>query len=56
MHWFSMGSLEAFVTGMEGEFRVDVREESFIDVSLRDLPRQPTILVMPPRLLGVEAR
>jgi L-ascorbate metabolism protein UlaG (beta-lactamase superfamily) len=38
MHWFSMSSLQAFVAGMEGEFRVDVREESFIDVSLRDLP------------------
>jgi hypothetical protein len=56
MHWFSVRSLEAFVAGMEGEFRIDGREESFIDVSLRDLPRQPTIMVMPPRLLGVEAR
>jgi L-ascorbate metabolism protein UlaG (beta-lactamase superfamily) len=54
MHRFSMGSLQGFLTGMEGEFRVDVRDEPVIDVSLRGLPRQPTILVMPPRLLGVE--
>ena len=55
MHWFSMGSLQGFLAGMEGQFRVDVRDEPFIDVSLRGLPRQPTIMVMPPRLLGVEA-
>jgi L-ascorbate metabolism protein UlaG (beta-lactamase superfamily) len=56
MHWFSMGSLQGFLAGMEGEFRVDVRNESFIDVSLRELPRQPTVVVMPPQLLGTEAR
>jgi L-ascorbate metabolism protein UlaG (beta-lactamase superfamily) len=56
MHWFSMASLQGFVAGMGAQFRVDVRDEPFIDVSLRDLPRQPTIVLMPPRLLGVEAR
>jgi L-ascorbate metabolism protein UlaG (beta-lactamase superfamily) len=56
MHWFSMGSLQDFLAGMEGQFQVDVREEPFIDVSLRGLPRHPTIMVMPPRLLGVEAQ
>lgn len=55
MHWFSMGSLQAFLDGMEGQFQVDVQEESFLDVSLRGLPRQPTVVVMPPRLLGAEA-
>jgi L-ascorbate metabolism protein UlaG (beta-lactamase superfamily) len=54
MHWFSTGSLQTFVAGMEGQFRVDVRPEPFIEVSLRDLPRQPTITVMPPLLLGLE--
>jgi hypothetical protein len=56
MHWFSLGSLQGFLAGMEGQFRVDVRDEPFIDVSLRGLPRQPTVMVMPPRLLGVEER
>jgi L-ascorbate metabolism protein UlaG (beta-lactamase superfamily) len=54
MHWFSMGSLQAFLTGMEGEFRVEFRDEPSIDVSLRGLPRQPTIMVMSPRLLGID--
>jgi hypothetical protein len=56
VHWFSRSSLEVFLAGMEGQFRVEVRNEPFIDVSLRGLPRQPTIMVMPPRLLGVEAQ
>jgi hypothetical protein len=56
MHWFSRGSLQVFLAGMEGQFRVEVRDEPFIDVSLRGLPRQPTIMVMPPRMLFVEAR
>jgi hypothetical protein len=41
---------------MDGQFRVEVRDESFVDVSLRGLPRQPMVMVMPPHLLGVEAR
>jgi L-ascorbate metabolism protein UlaG (beta-lactamase superfamily) len=56
MHWFSRGSLQVFLAGMEGPFRVEVSDEPFIDVSLRGLPRQPTVMVMPPRLLGIEAR
>jgi hypothetical protein len=50
-----MGSLEGFLAGIGGQFRVEVREDPFIDLSLRGLPRQPTIIVMPPRLPGVEA-
>jgi L-ascorbate metabolism protein UlaG (beta-lactamase superfamily) len=56
MHWFSVGSLQTFRAGMGGQFRIDVRDEAFIEVSLRNLPRQSTVVVMPPRLLGVEAR
>jgi L-ascorbate metabolism protein UlaG (beta-lactamase superfamily) len=56
MHWFSLGSLQGFLADMEGQFRIDVLDEPFIDVTLRGLPRQPTIMVMPPRPLGVEAR
>jgi hypothetical protein len=56
MHWFSMASLDVFLAGMEGDFEVRVQDEPFIDVSLRDLPRRPTIVAMPPRLLGTEAQ
>ena len=56
MHWSSMGSLQHFLAGMEDQFRVDVRDETFVDVLLPADPPQPTIMVMPPRLLGVEAR
>jgi hypothetical protein len=56
MHRFSLGSLQGFLAGMEGQFQIDVRDESFIDVSLCGLPRRPTIVVMAPRLLGVEAK
>ena len=54
MHWFSMTSLETFLAGMEGAFQVELRDEPFLDVSLRSLPRQPTVMAMPPRLLGLE--
>ncbi|WP_424930938.1 MBL fold metallo-hydrolase [Amaricoccus macauensis] len=56
MHWFSMTSLQGFLTAMETEFQVEILEESFIDVTLRGLPRRPTIMVMPPQMLGFAPR
>ncbi|MEM8569863.1 MAG: MBL fold metallo-hydrolase [Pseudomonadota bacterium] len=55
MHWFTMGSLEAFLANMENEFLIEVRDQPVIDVTLRGLPRQPTIVVLPPQFLGGEA-
>jgi L-ascorbate metabolism protein UlaG (beta-lactamase superfamily) len=55
-HWFSTGSLRAFVAGMEDRFRVDIRSERGIEVSLMTLPREPTIVVLPPLMLGLEDR
>ncbi len=53
-HWFSTGSLRAFIAGMEDRFRVDVRAGRDIEVALRTLPREPTIVVLTPLLLGLE--
>ena len=54
-HWFSTGSLAAFVAGMEDQFSVEVKSEPYIEVSLRELPRRPTIAVLPPLMLGIDA-
>ncbi len=54
MHWFSLASLGTFTTGMSDVFRVDLREERFIDVSMRTLPREPTVVVLQPGFLDVE--
>ncbi|WP_299820721.1 MBL fold metallo-hydrolase [uncultured Jannaschia sp.] len=52
MHWFGPSSLDRFVAGMEGEFDVDRRSESFLDVSLDTLPDRPTIVVLQPAYLS----
>lgn len=50
MHWFSGASLEAFLAEMEGEFVIDRRADSHIDLSLNTLPDRPTIVVLQPGL------
>ena len=52
MHWFSLGGLQTFLAGMQDDFRIDVREGSSMEVSLRSLPSEPTIVVLRPRFLG----
>ncbi len=52
MHWFSGLSLSAFLDGMQEDFRIDVRSERDIKVSLRTLPPEPTVVVLRPRFLG----
>jgi L-ascorbate metabolism protein UlaG (beta-lactamase superfamily) len=51
MHWFSGASLERFLAAMAGEFAIERRAESWIEVSLRELPPRPTIVVLPPAWL-----
>ena len=51
MHWFGDSTLRRFVEGMRGEFAVVEAGESSIEVSLRSLPRQPTIVVLRIELL-----
>lgn len=51
MHWFSGYSLQAFLSGIEGEFAVQRDGVSSIEVSLRSLPDRPTVVVLEPRYL-----
>jgi hypothetical protein len=51
MHWFSRTSLDNFLGGVAGEFDIDRRSESEIEVSLRTLPTRPTVVVLQPRYL-----
>lgn len=48
MHWFSGASLQVFLRDMDGAFAVVETGMSSIDLSLADLPRSPTILVLEP--------
>jgi L-ascorbate metabolism protein UlaG (beta-lactamase superfamily) len=51
MHWFSRGSLEAFLAEMSAEFSVVETGGAQIALSLDDLPSQPTIMVLEPAYL-----
>ncbi|MGR3501681.1 MBL fold metallo-hydrolase [Pseudaestuariivita sp.] len=51
MHWFSTYSLGAFLQGIGEEFEVVRHAEPYLDVSLRTLPRQPTVMVMAPQFV-----
>lgn len=46
MHYFGRSSLNIFLAGMSGEFDIQVARTPSIEVSLRNLPRQPTVLVL----------
>jgi L-ascorbate metabolism protein UlaG (beta-lactamase superfamily) len=46
MHYFGSRSLEVFLAGMAGDFDIRVSRDPTIEVSLRSLPRQPTVLVL----------
>ncbi|NJM81977.1 MAG: MBL fold metallo-hydrolase [Tabrizicola sp.] len=48
MHWFSQSSLEAFLAEMSGDFRIVETGLSEIDLALRDLPADPTVMVLEP--------
>ena len=52
MHWFSRGSLDAFLAGVADDFMIDRRDENNIEVSLRTLPSRPTVVVLRPRFLS----
>lgn len=51
MHWFSRGSLNAFLAEMSAEFTVVETGGAQIALSMRDLPSEPTILVLEPAFL-----
>lgn len=48
MHWFSGASLDWFLQGVADEFDIDIRNESAITLSLRDLPQRRTVVVLRP--------
>lgn len=48
MHWFSRGSLDAFLSDMQGQFTVVETGGAQIALSLGNLPSQPTIMVLEP--------
>ena len=52
MHWFSGASLGWFLEGVAEEFDIDIRRESEITLSLRDLPPRPTVIVLQPAYLS----
>ncbi|MEL6206776.1 MAG: MBL fold metallo-hydrolase [Pseudomonadota bacterium] len=52
MHWFSGAGLGVFLEGMSDEFRIEVTGDTALEVSLRDLPSEPKVVVLRPRFLG----
>lgn len=51
MHWFSGASLSVFLEDMKGEFEVIDAGLTQLDLSLKDLPGRPTIMVLQPELI-----
>lgn len=54
MHWFGRNTLDAFIGAMPETFAVDRRSSNAIEISLRDLPDIPTVLVLEPAFLSAE--
>ncbi|MDV7145278.1 MBL fold metallo-hydrolase [Tropicimonas sp. TH_r6] len=54
MHNFSGGTLDVFLQGMSEAFRIERRQERSLEVSLRSLPSEPTVIVLEPRFLGFD--
>ena len=51
MHWFSGYALEAFLQGVSDEFDIVREGASSIEISLRTLPRRPTVVLLQPQYL-----
>jgi hypothetical protein len=51
MHWFSEASLQSFLTEMSAEFTVVETGGAQIQMSLDDLPGEPTVLVLEPAFI-----
>ncbi len=52
MHWFGESTLQAFLRGMEGQFEVVDTGGPALEVSLRDLPDRPRVVVLRPAVLA----
>ena len=51
MHWFSEFAREAFLEEVSDSFVIDRRDGPFLELSLRDLPPRPTVVVLRPEWL-----
>ena len=51
MHWFSGFALEAFLEEVSESFVIERTGGSHVELSLRDLPRRPTVMVLQPAWL-----
>ena len=51
MHWWSGGSLDRFLDGVSDEFDIDRRGTNSMELSLRNLPSRPTVVVLEPKFL-----
>ena len=56
MHWFGRGSLDIFLAGMADEFDIQRPGTGSIEVSLRNLPDRPTVVVLEPTFLRDDPR
>ena len=54
MHWFSAGSLAAFLSGISDEFAIRRQGGPAMEISLRDLPSRPTVVVLEPAWLAAD--
>ncbi|SEN08837.1 MBL fold metallo-hydrolase [Palleronia pelagia] len=54
MHWFGPMTLGRFLDDISQDFDVDLRDTSSMEVSLRNLPDRPTVVVLRPSFLGAE--
>ena len=51
MHWFSRGSLDRFLDGVSDDFAIARTGTSSMELSLRNLPSRPTVMVLEPQFL-----
>lgn len=51
MHWFGRYTLDQFLAEMSDEFEIQRTGESSIELSLRNLPKRPTVMVLEPFIL-----
>ncbi|NND19405.1 MAG: MBL fold metallo-hydrolase [Silicimonas sp.] len=54
MHWFSRNSLDRFLDGVSADFDIRRTGQTSFELSLRDLPSRPTVMVLEPRFLRDE--
>ncbi len=53
MHWFGGSTLQAFAAGMADTFDVEFTTDNSTIVSLRDLPRKPTVRILQPAYVDI---